>query len=192
MGRRLVSAAEELEMPIAAPLARPHDRLESGLERMLAELRRMSEAQRRFRPHEGAWSPVQVSHHLLLAQRGTVGAIEKLRGKKPRRRSLAQGLAHQAVKLVLRCGIRVKNPAPSATPDPTVTFAELEPEWAGERARLHELLESMDERAAGDAGFKHPVAGPLTVEESLAFLAAHVEHHLRQLDRIRADANFPE
>ncbi len=173
------------------PLARLHDRLDGGLERMLAELGQMSEAQRRFRPHADAWSPTQVCHHLLLAQRGSVGSIEKVRGKKARHRSLGQRLGHRAVRLVLRLGLRVKNPAPSAAPDPAISFEELEPEWAGERARLRRLLESMGEHALGEAGMKHPVAGPLTVEESLTFLAGHVEHHLRQIGRIRAHPDFP-
>lgn len=173
------------------PLAELHERLDGGLERMLTDLRGMSERQRRFRPGGEAWSPTQVSHHLLLAQRGTVGAIERLRGKRARRRTLVNRLGHQAVRLVLWAGIRVKNPAPSATPDPSVTFDELEPEWAGERSRLRQLLEATDEGALGEAGFMHPVAGPLTVAESLTFLATHCEHHLRQLGRIRAHADFP-
>lgn len=168
-----------------------HDRLERGLDQMLGELRGMSEAQQRFRPAVEAWSATQVSHHLLLAQSGIVGAIEKMRGRKAERRTLADRLKHQAVRLVLFGGIRVRNPAPSATPDPDVAFEELEPLWAKERERTRGLLDSMDEAALGEAGFRHPIAGALTVLDSVVFLAGHVEHHLRQLRRIRSHVDFP-
>lgn len=174
-----------------APLEALHDRLNAGLDRMLSELRGMTEEQRRYKPDEPTWSATQVSHHVLLAQTGIVDQIEKMRGQKSRRRSLFESLRHQAVRFVLWCGIRVKNPAPSAAPDPNVTLDELEPSWAAERARLSGLLESMGEAALADAGFKHPIAGPLNVAETVTFLATHVEHHLRQLDRIRAHPDFP-
>ncbi len=175
-----------------ARLAQLHERLEGGLDRMLTELAEMTEAQRRFRPAEDSWSPTEVAHHLLLVQAGIVGAVEKMHRQPAKRRSLMDGLKHLAVKGVLFCGIRVRNPVPAAAPDPAVSFEDLEPQWATERQRTLRLFESLDAEALGQAGFKHPIAGPLSVEDSLVFLVGHLEHHHRQLDRIRSHARYPD
>lgn len=174
-----------------ARIERVHDRLSAGLDRMLGELGGMTAPQRRFKPDESTWSATEVCHHVFLAQSGIVDELEKMRGRKAIGRSLSQSLWHQVVRLVLWSGIKVKNPAPSAAPDASVTLDELEPRWASERNRLRGLLEGLDESALGDAGFKHPIAGPLSLEETVTFLATHVEHHLRQLRRIRSHPDFP-
>ncbi len=96
------------------------------------------------------------------------------------------------MKFVLRRGIRVRNPAPSATPNPEIGFEDLEPRWAEERTKVAILLESMGEAELDQAGFNHPIAGPQTVAESLEFLVTHLEHHLRQLGRIHSHAAFPD
>lgn len=174
-----------------ARLAELDDRLESGCDRLLRDLGAMDEGQRSFRPRTGVWSPTEVAHHLLLVHTGIVATLRKVGGEAMRRRSVWQRLGHRAVLLVLRSGIRVRNPVPSVTPDPGVTFEQLEPEWAAARADTRALFESLDEPALERRGFRHPIAGPLTVFESLEFLASHLEHHHRQLDRIRAHSDYP-
>ncbi len=166
-------------------------RVEGDIERFLAEMSALSSDQRRYRPKDGAWSPNQVAHHLLLVQSLSVGVMEKNGGRASAPRSWMQKLGRIGVFVILRFGIRVRNPAPPTTPDRDIAFEELEPLWAAERARLQALVATMDDAALRSAGFKHPISGPLTVAESLDFLACHLEHHLRQLDRIRADAGFP-
>ena len=151
----------------------------------------MTSRQRAFRPGDEAWSPNQVAHHLLLVQSLSVDTIEKNRGRRSARPSLRHRLARIGVGFVLRFGIRVRNPAPPTTPDPGMTFEELEPRWSAERNRLRALLAPLDDSALADAGFKHPISGPLDLGGSLDFLACHLEHHLRQLDRIRAAPGFP-
>lgn len=167
------------------------DRIEAGIERLLGEMGAMSATQRGYRPTEDAWSANEVAHHLLKVQQMSLSAIEEWRDKPARPRSLKQKIARVAVAAVLRFGIRVRNPAPPTSPDREITFEELEPSWAAERARVKRLLDSLDDAALAKAGMKHPVAGPLNVGESLDFVACHLEHHLRQLERLRSDPRFP-
>lgn len=47
----------------------------------------------------------------------------------------------------------------------------------------------------GDTGdravFDHPMAGPMTLVDTLSFVEAHVGHHLHQLDRLQAADGYP-
>lgn len=173
------------------PLKKYHLRLSSGLDDLWTVLRGMTDEQRRFRPEPDDWSALEVAHHVFLAERGTVASLEKLRGKPSRKRGLKARLGKLAVAVVFKCGIPVENPSRAVTPDPAVGFDELEREWRAVRVRMLELLESMDEAAPDQAGMSHPISGPLTVKETLSFLAGHLERHLGQMRRLRSEKAFP-
>lgn len=166
-------------------------RLTSGLDDLLTVLRGMTDEQRRHRAQPNDWSALEVAHHVFLAERGTVDSLEKLRGRPSRRRSWKNKLGNLAVGVVFRLGIPVQNPSKVVTPDPAVSFEELEREWREVRERMLDLLQSMDEGAEKHAGMNHPIAGPMTVKETMAFLAAHLERHLKQMRRLRAAESFP-
>jgi hypothetical protein len=93
--------------------------------------------------------------------------------------------------LILKTGIRVKNPVPEAAPDDDIDLPGLLEAWEQARADLAAVLAETKERGLQYAAFKHPVAGPWNVEEALVFLVAHLDHHLRQLDRIQRHPAFP-
>jgi hypothetical protein len=168
-----------------------HLRLTSGLDDLLLVLRGMTDEQRRFRPEPDDWSALEVAHHVFLAERLTVTSLEKLRGQPSRKRGLKAKFGKLAVAVVFKLGIPVENPSKMVTPDPAVGFDELESEWREVREQMLEVLEAMDEDAPGQAGMSHPFAGPMTVRETLAFLAAHLERHLGQMRRLRSEKSFP-
>ena len=92
---------------------------------------------------------------------------------------------------VLKTGIRVKNPVPEAAPDTDIDLGRLVELWEQARIDLSEVLSEVKERGLQYAAYKHPVGGPFTVEDSLEFLVAHLDHHLRQLQRIQGNPSFP-
>ena len=92
---------------------------------------------------------------------------------------------------VLKTGLKVKNPVPEAAPDRDISHEQLEAAWEQARTDLRAFLEALQEAELKDAAYKHPIAGPLNVEESLEFLVGHLDHHLRQLNRIRKHPDFP-
>lgn len=166
-------------------------RLDSGLDDLLTVLRGMTDEQRRYRPEPDAWSALEVAHHVFLAEKGTAAALEKHLGKPSRRRGLKAKLGYLAVGAIFRFGIPVQNPSKAVTPDPAVSFEELERDWREVRRQMTDLVASMDDDAVGQAGLNHPIAGPMTVRETMAFLAGHLERHLKQMRRLRAHESFP-
>lgn len=167
------------------------DDLDRRLTELLGTLREMDEAQRSYSPRPGAWSPLQVAQHLLIAERGTGGTMAKNLGRPSARRGLGARLGYLAVWIVMRFDLRVRNPARSTEPGAERPLDEIERDWSEVRSELREALEAAPESALRQAGFKHPVSGPLTLEESLVFLVRHLDHHLVQVERIRRAPGYP-
>jgi hypothetical protein len=175
-------------IPRAAELL---DELESRRQRFLGTLEGFTAEQLAFRAEPQSWTPVQVGHHVLLAEQRTADAIKKHRGMRSGKRSLRYRLGGAVLWLILKTGIRVKNPVPEAAPDDDIDLPGLLEAWEQARADLAAVLAETKERGLQYAAFKHPVAGPWNVEEALVFLVAHLDHHLRQLDRIQRHPAFP-
>lgn len=167
------------------------DQLDRGRRRFVSTVGALNPDQRSFRPQPSAWSALEVGHHVVLVERRSIDAMLSNRGRPSRRQDLRGRIRYALLWLVLRTGLRVKNPVPAATPRRDFTFTELESFWSATRGDLGSFLEELDERGLHCAAFRHPVGGYFDVERALRFLVAHLEHHQRQLDRLREHPDFP-
>jgi hypothetical protein len=61
--------------------------------------------------------------------------------------------------------------------------AELRARWSRLRGELRALLESIPDSLLGTCLFRHPIAGPMTLESALDFMIAHAARHARQIER---------
>lgn len=175
-------------IPRAAELL---ESLETRKARFVTTLEGMSAEQLEFRTEPRAWTPVQVGHHIVLAEQRTANSIKKHRGMRSGRRGLRYGAGNALLWLVLKTGLRVKNPVPEAAPADDIDLAGLLEAWGRARSDLGAVLSETKERGLKYAAFNHPIGGPFNVEQALEFLIAHLDHHLRQLDRIQQDPAFP-
>lgn len=156
----------------------------------LQVVRAASGEQRRFRPLPGAWSLLDVTEHLVLAEEKSLLGVQK--GPRPGTRVTAAAHARMAlVRLVLVSSIRVKVPVPTVLPEGSATLADLEARWEAARRGVAAAFEPITAADAGHARFRHPIAGWVTAAEGVGFLTGHIRHHARQLDRIRRVAGFP-
>jgi len=173
-------------------LAEPFDKLENQKTRFLEILAGCSARQLAFRQHPEAWTLVQVGLHVAIAEQRTADSIKRHRGMRSGSRSLRYGLGNVCLWLVLRTGIRVKNPVPETEPEPDIELPELIERWAFARTDLANVLSEIKPRGLSYAAFKHPIGGPYNVQQAMHFLVTHLQHHLRQVDRIRRDPAFPD
>lgn len=163
------------------------DQARSGF---LATVRAASESQQRFRPTAESWSLLQVTEHCVLAEEKSL--LGMLNGPPPG--TTVTPIAHVRmgmVRLVMKTDIRVKVPVARVIPQGDATLPELEARWGESRRGLEIFLERISEVEASAARFRHPIGGWVTASEGVAFLAGHIGHHARQLDRIRRAAGFP-
>lgn len=167
------------------------DALEQRRHRLLSELARLGEAQLSFRPAPGAWSLLEVVHHLLLVDQAILRAAAHRPVQGRMRRSVRQRIGYAAVWLVLKLGVRVKIPVRSVAPQVGVSLGELREQWGDTRMALQARLNSITERTMRHALGRHPIAGPLNAVQTLLFLTRHFDHHARQINRIQGAAGFP-
>lgn len=168
-----------------------YERLEEQRGCFLDTVRGLSPEQQSFRSREGAWCTLEVGHHVVLAEQRTANAVKRHRGMQSGKRAMRYRIGNALLWIVLKTGIKVKNPVPEAAPDKNISHAELEAAWDQARSDLRAFLEALQLAELKDAAFKHPIAGPLNVEEALVFLVRHLDHHLRQIDRIQKHPDFP-
>ena len=156
----------------------------------LARVRAASAAQRMFRPAPEAWSMLEVTEHLVLAEeKGLLGML-----KGPPQGTTATPMARLrmvAVRFVMKTDIRVKVPVARVLPQGEATLPELEARWGEARRGLELILEPITATDAGMARYRHPIAGWVTAPEGVSFIADHIRHHARQLVRIQRSAGFP-
>ncbi|MEZ4413047.1 MAG: DinB family protein [Gemmatimonadales bacterium] len=164
--------------------------LDAAREAFLAPIRAATDQQRSFRPAPGAWSMLDVTEHLVLAEEKSLLGI--LKGPPPGTTITPVARVRMAmVLLVMRTDLRVKVPVARVLPTGTVSLAELETRWGEARRGLQQVLEPVTAAEARTARFRHPIGGWVSVGTGVAFYTAHIRHHARQVRRIRRAAGFP-
>lgn len=161
----------------------------------LAACDALSPAQRAFRPSPGAWNADEVAEHLARVDTGMLLLLNKQVGAGEARRDIGRPswIRQALVTRFMRSDRKTRIPpavAPRVAPvgaDPDESRAVLAASpaaWAAFVARVPPGLERT-------ALWKHPVGGAYTAAQAVGFHAAHFDHHMRQLARIRSAAGFP-
>lgn len=85
---------------------------------------------------------------------------------------------------VLRFDIPVKIPAKAMRPVGGRTLQELGASWKENHSCLRTFVAALDTSGAKRAIFRHPVAGPISVNQGLLMLELHLDRHIRQIRRL--------
>lgn len=168
-------------------LARRFSLLEERKSDILARVDALSEEQRAAPVLPGEWSPVQLIHHLVLAeeQGGEQIAAASEAGER-HRRGRPSPFVLSAV-AVMRLGIRVPVPD-TMVPLGDVPLDALTERWAAARRALRARLEALDAQTQNDSISLHPLAGPIDAAEVLSLHEVHLLYHQRQFARQRRAA----
>ena len=170
-------------------------RLEHDRAAFLAAFEALTPAQRQFRPPGGGWTGDEVAQHLAKVETRILGALAKQAAAGDRRRPVSEASEERlaAVEAFMRSEGRIPMPTvaePFIRPD--------SPDGADWRAHLaafgdewQRLAETMPARLADVPLVEHPRAGGLTATGAARFVASHLDHHTRQLARLRAAEGFP-
>jgi DinB superfamily len=160
-------------------------RLEDARSRALALLEGHGPDALNRPPGAGRWSALQVLHHVVEAEAGTLGYVRKKMqaGSALPRSGVASGIRRAAMQLALGLPLRFRAPAVAATVPAAVDPDVLCARWAEVRRGWQELLDAFPPDLEGRLVFRHPVAGRLSLADTLAVLQAHLDHHVPQLKR---------
>ncbi|QCR25004.1 DinB family protein [Pontibacter sp. SGAir0037] len=158
-------------------------RLEKSRNQLLDELEGLDDDLLNTPATEAKWSINQVLSHLLQVEQFTVSYIQrKIQKEEELEASLFSNTVKTAlVKLALLSPFKFKAPAVVATVPDKANFSSLRHQWNETRYKLEDLLTDLPDTFQNKYLFKHPIAGPMTVQQTLSFLHDHFHHHLPQI-----------
>lgn len=137
-------------------------------------------------PIEG-WSFAQVVEHLLASEGGTLGYMRKKCSGGWEILEDASAEHHEKSRAIIeRLESNERYLAPDVLPQPTNAIAlnELLAQWDEQRQELLKFIREIQPNHFHKLVFRQPAAGMLTVLHALAFMEAHLRHHLPQAERL--------
>ena len=166
-------------------LQRRFDCLEATRLRALAMLEPHTAATLNEAPAPGRWSVLQVLHHVIAAETATLGYIRKktLAGTSLPPAGLTSRLRALTLEVVLASPLRLRAPAVTASVPAVLDPAGLRAQWDEARASWRGLLDGFPAALERRLVFRHPLVGLLGLADTLGFLQAHLDHHLRHVER---------
>ena len=138
------------------------------------------------RPREdGGWSVLQVLHHVITAESGTLRYTSKkmLGGTKLPRAGLGSRMRLLALKGAMVSPLRFRAPAITANVPDEADPAKVLALWQETREGWGKLLGEFPEELLDRVVFRHTLVGLMGLADTLDFLQTHLDHHVRQVDR---------
>lgn len=177
-------------------VAQEFDKIEQQRKEVLADAGKLSEAQQTFKPTPDSWCILEVFDHLMTSERnGLRYSSKKVLGdpKTFQNKGLVSKLRLILLKVSLGLPIKFKAPpAAEIKPRDNYDYAEIKGEWDALRGDWKDFLEKLDEQNLNKLIFMHAVAGRMSITEGLAFFYEHVDHHKKQIERIKAHPDYPK
>jgi hypothetical protein len=99
------------------------------------------------------------------------------------RGAVSSRLRRAILQVALALPLRFRAPAVAAEVPDTVDPAALRARWEEVRRGWRGLVEAFPRELEARLVFRHPVAGRLTLADTLAVLQAHLDHHVPQVRR---------
>ena len=167
-----------------AKLQKEFDSLNNLLERVLNFASNLSDRKLHQSP-QGAWSAAQIIYHLKESEKGTLAYLTK-KIQTPASEVTKGGINARIRSFMLSRALRnykKKFRAPSVLSEmpEQPDFKKVRSEYLEIRRDMGLLLGQFDKEMLGRTYFKHPVAGRITILQTLEFLKDHLERHEEQI-----------
>lgn len=166
--------------------------IDSERQKILNLLEGMTQKQQNFSSN-GSWSPLEVVHHLLIAEKGALLNVKKYH---------ADSKEKSGVGGLFRAGLlnrfllsKRKSQTPKVADPRNIQLPpaeELIKAWRSMGEELRTFVEAYPNHRMKFLVFKHPIAGKLDMLQTLAFIKTHIIHHGYQFDRIQKSKEYPK
>ena len=161
--------------------------LDENLERLVQELKSYSSERLNTQPAPESWSPIQVLHHLMLAERYSLAYCQKKLSFKPTLKTAGwmENIQVKIVDFALASPISFNAPKPiSGNALPAVDELEkVHSLWLLQRKLLHEFIDELPQEYLDKQVYKHPFGGRLSIFGMLQFFESHFKSHKKQIFR---------
>lgn len=171
------------------------DKLEEQRKRLLEEVEKLRPEQQTFRPAPDAWCMLEVIDHIALSEFNALRyMLKKIQGvdsieKTDVFSSIRARMLNTFLKLPLKY---TAPPAAEIQRREYYDFKEVTKEWADVREEYKEFLDNFDIPTSDKLIFKHPAMGRFNIIQTLDFQYEHVDHHIKQIERIKNNPEYPK
>lgn len=186
------TSALRAEALSAQEIARATDHLKKTAAAFVAATEGLSDAQLNFKAGPTRWSVAEVSEHIAAAEDFLRGMILEKVMKAPARTEPAnlKEIDDLVVVAIADRTNKAQAPEPLAPANRFGSTAGSVKHFKESRAKtLAFLQETKDLR---DHAIDSPLGKKLDAYQWVLFLSAHTERHTKQLNEVKADANFPK
>ena len=162
--------------------------LDKKLNLLLKELKFYNEDQLNRKPKEGSWSVIQVMHHLMMSENGSLKYVKKKLSFNPELGKAGIKASLREMVLNTYLGSPFKWKAPEAISGDNLpqheTFWKTAQQWKNQRIELREFLETLPDELLNKEVYKHPFVGRISIPSMLRFFDRHFNRHNKQIQRI--------
>ena len=159
--------------------------LEIKTKNLIQNLQSVPEEKLVRQPAPGAWSPLQVVQHLMIAEELSEKYMrKKLSFNKPVPKAGFKGAARfRVMKIFNWIGFKIKAPSALTLFPENLRLEELKKSWASQRDALYQYLESLPDETLQGELFKHILAGKMNARHMVGFFSMHLDRHRKQIER---------
>jgi hypothetical protein len=176
------------------PVERKFKSIEEQRKNLLNEIAKLSHVQQNFKPAPDAWSILQVVNHLVHAETGIIKyMLKKIQGISTVEKAGIQAkLRLILLKIFLKSPLKFKAPKfLNVVHEEVYIYDNLNKQWGDVRAEFGKILDQLNPADAEKLLFKHPISGRFNIYQTMSFMREHIDHHIKQIGRIKANPNFP-
>jgi len=136
-----------------------------------------------FKPGADKWSLLQIIEHLVLAEISVLNCRPDLQRPIATPRRLLHAFNYLLVVSVLKLGLPVPVASSEMEPKGDLSISVLYRRWDANRQILRRHLQTPPSDLRKRLLFCHPIAGPLTLKQTLHVGRLHFHSHRSQIDR---------
>jgi len=168
-------------------------RIENQKSRIIGEYETLKPVQRQFRPGSDEWNLLQVLRHIVTAEQQS---LQLIRHKIHHAENLPKAgtgawIRHLLLKIALWLPIKYKAPKFAGVDAQNPDLENIISDWEEVRSELQQIISDNSADTLSKALYKHPRAGYLDLHQALEFFETHINHHRKQMERIKKSENFP-
>jgi len=172
-------------------VAELYEDLDATRARLAGAVEHLAGEQLVFRPSPEAWTIAEIVEHLSIVERRVARVLgvmlTKLEPEGPR----AAGSKFEPVSVLefVERSRTEKYKAPEEIRPKGIPLSDSLAHLRDSRASLNSLRERVENVDGTRASFPHPVWGPLDLYQWLAFVSAHEQRHLSQIETLKKVMN---
>jgi hypothetical protein len=168
--------------------------LQATRDAFLKSIAGLSEKQWRFKPAPDRWSVAEVAEHIAVSESSLLALVQTKFMTSPADPAKRAEVAGKDQVILERVPDRSRKAQAPEFLKPTnrwATEGELTKAFEDSRKATMDYIRTTDDDLRDHFG-PHPLLGTLDAYQWILLISAHSERHTKQIEEVKADANFPK